>query len=246
MSERTNKRTDQYNGSLTNRARLIVDVAHAIQKRVSPSFIIGIKLNSVEFQSGGFQPEEARELVKLLEANRFDFVELSGGTYEENAFQHKRESSVKREAFFIEFADLIVPALSKTKSYVTGGFRTVGAMVDALGTVDGVGLARPLCAEPRLVKDLLEEKVTGAIKHVFDENDFAFTNFLAGTQMRQIGKDQEPLDASDGEVAEGFQKDFDKFMELSKKDANLEIWGYADLENVTAVPYGSAAGSLVV
>lgn len=136
----TNKRTDAYGGSLRNRARLITDVAAAIRKATKPNFILSIKINSAEFQADGFQPEEARELVRILEENTFDFVELSGGTYEQLVFYHKRESTKKREAFFIEFADLIAPGLKKTKVYVTGGFKTVGAMISALGTVDGVGL----------------------------------------------------------------------------------------------------------
>lgn len=129
MSATTNLRTDTYGGSLRNRARLIVEIAQAIQKRVKPSFILNIKLNSVEFQENGFQPEEARELVTILEDNKFDFVELSGGTYEKFVMRHERDSTKHREAFFIEFAEKITPALKQTKSYITGGLKTVGAMV---------------------------------------------------------------------------------------------------------------------
>jgi 2,4-dienoyl-CoA reductase-like NADH-dependent reductase (Old Yellow Enzyme family) len=190
----------------------------------------------VEFQERGFQPEEARELCKILEDNRFDFVELSGGTYEENHFVHKRDSSKKREAFFMEFADLIVPALKDTKAYVTGGFRSVGGMIDALATVDGIGLARPLAAEPHLAKDIISGKVTGAIKHVFDDSDFLLTNVLAGTQMSQIGKDQQPLDASDPKVAEAFGKDLGTFMQRMGEDKNMEMIGYVELINVPVQP----------
>lgn len=207
---------------------------------MSQSFILGIKLNSVEFQAKGFQPEEARDLCKILEQNRFDFVELSGGTYEELAFVHKRESTKKREAFFMEFADMIVPALKETKAYVTGGFRTVHAMVDALKTVDGIGLARPVCQEPRLCKDILDGKVYSAIKGVIDESDFGLTNVVAGTQIRQIGKDQEPLDASDEKTVEAFKKDMGKWAEMMGNDEKGERYGYVDIESLPAVPYGTA------
>ena len=112
----------------------------------------------MEFQDKGFDQEECKKLCASLEANRFDFVELSGGTYEELAFMHKRDSTKKRESFFLDFAKTIVPALSKTKTYVTGGFKTVGAMVKALETVDGVGLARPVCQEFRFCSDVLAGK----------------------------------------------------------------------------------------
>jgi 2,4-dienoyl-CoA reductase-like NADH-dependent reductase (Old Yellow Enzyme family) len=86
LSPSTNLRTDKYGGSLENRARLIVEIAQEIRRRTSPSFILGIKMNSVEFQEKGFQPEEAKELCSILEANKFDFIELSGGTYEALGF----------------------------------------------------------------------------------------------------------------------------------------------------------------
>ena len=182
LSPTTNKRTDQYGGSLENRSRLIMEISQAIRTRVPSSFIVGIKINSVEFQDKGFDTDECRQLCKRLEENHFDFVELSGGTYEELAFQHKRESTKKRESFFLDFAETIVPALTKTKTYVTGGFKTVGAMVKALDTVDGVGLARPVCQEPRLCADILSGKVKGAIKQRVDDQNFGLTNVAAGSQ----------------------------------------------------------------
>lgn len=120
LSPTTNQRTDNYGGSLENRARLILEIAQAVRSRTKPDFIVSIKLNSVEFQDKGFNAEEAKQLCSLLEQNKFDFVELSGGTYQSLAFAHKRESTKKREGFFLEFADLIAPALSKTKVYITG------------------------------------------------------------------------------------------------------------------------------
>ncbi|KAL8651086.1 MAG: hypothetical protein Q9210_003452 [Variospora velana] len=123
------------------------------------------------------------------------------------AFAHKRDSTRKREAFFLDFAETIVPALSQTKTYVTGGFKTVGAMVRALDTVDGVGLARPVCQEPRLCADILAGKVKGAFKQRLDDDDFGLTNVAAGTQIRMVGRDQEPIDLSQAGMEEAFRKD---------------------------------------
>lgn len=174
LAKSTNKRTDKYGGSLENRSRIIFEIIDEIKKRVNdPSFSLGIKINSVEFQSGGFDTKECAELCRKLEAAGLDFVELSGGTYEELAFA-KRDSTQKREAFFLEFADVIRPALSKTKIYVTGGFRTGKAMVDAVngGSTDGIGLARPVCAETTICKDLIANKVNACSQPDLDENDF--------------------------------------------------------------------------
>lgn len=160
-----------------------MEIADAIKARVPhKGFSLGIKLNSVEFQKGGFSPEDCATLCEELEKHGFDHVELSGGTYENLAFSHKRESSKKREAFFLEFADMIVPRLRKTKAYVVGGLRTVAAMVAALDTVHGVSLARPVTHEFDLPNKILEGKAKSAIQYQLDEQDFGITSVAAGTQ----------------------------------------------------------------
>ncbi|KAH7351332.1 hypothetical protein BKA65DRAFT_536314 [Rhexocercosporidium sp. MPI-PUGE-AT-0058] len=235
LSQSTNQRTDKYGGSLDNRLRIILEINEAIRKRVSKSFIVGIKINSVEFQDKGFSPEEAKKLCQALEKASFDFIELSGGTYESLAFEHKRESTVKRESFFIEFAEEIVKPLTKTKTYVTGGLKTVGAMVKALDTVDGVGIARPACQEPHLPKDILEGKATGAIQMKLDNNNFGLTNVAAGTQIRQVGKDQQPIDLSVQENVDAFMKDMESWRKKLGSDKEMKEYGYIDLSG-TAKP----------
>lgn len=202
--------------------------------------MLGIKINSVEFQNEGFETEECKQLCASLEANSFDFVELSGGTYEELAFVHKRDSTKKREAFFLDFAETIVPALTKTKTYITGGFKTVGAMVNALNTVDGVGLARPVCQEPRICADILSGKIKGAIKQRLDENDFGLTNVAAGSQIRMIGRDQEPIDLSKEESEQAFMKDMGHWSDLMAHDTGMYSFGYIDIESIKPNPYGVA------
>ncbi|TVY14552.1 NADH-dependent flavin oxidoreductase nadA [Lachnellula arida] len=129
LSKRTNIRTDEYNGSITNRARFLFEIVEAIKTKVDDArFSISVKLNSVEFMDG-FTVEDCRDLCVQLQEAKVDFVELSGGTYEELEFSHKRESTIKREAFFFEFAKLITPALDEKKTlvYLTGGFRSSNA-----------------------------------------------------------------------------------------------------------------------
>lgn len=215
-----------------------MEIAQRIRSRVPSSFIVGIKINSVEFQNKGFDTEECKALCASLEANRFDFVELSGGTYEEIAFAHKKDSTRKREAFFLDFAETIVPALSKTKTFITGGFKTVGAMVKALDTVDGVGLARPVCQEPRLCADILSGQVKGAIKQRLDESNFGITNVAAGSQIRMLGKDQEPIDLSKEENEKAFMKDMGDWSDKMSHDSGMYSFGYIDLESVKPHPYG--------
>lgn len=197
LSPSTNKRTDQYGGSLENRSRLHFEIIEAIKARVKdPKFLIGIKLNSVEFQEGGFTPEECRDVCKRLDAAGVDFIELSGGTYEELAFFHKRESTKQRESFFLEFADIIRSGVSKAQIWVTGGFRTANAMVKAVesGSCVGVGLGRPVCEEFDLPKKILNGEVYSARKSLIGEGEFLKANGVACKQIAQVGSRQKPVD----------------------------------------------------
>lgn len=239
LSTSTNKRLDQYGGSLENRSRLIIDIARAIRSRTRSDFIVGIKLNSVEFQEGVVAEElgEAKRLCNMLEMQRFDFIEVSGGTWEAPAFTHKRESTRIREAFFIEFADVIAPVLSKTKLYITGGFKTGGAMARAIAnsSCDGVGIARPLCQEPRLCSNLIAGVVKGCIRTLLDDDDHLLSHVAAGTHMRQIGKDEEPINLSSKSHLDGFMEDLSAWMGRSGDV------GYFDVVSAPVAPYGSAS-----
>jgi hypothetical protein len=203
---------------------------------------LGIKINSVEFQQNGFSADEAANLVELLERHQFDLVELSGGTYEDGTWGRwqKRDSTVQREAFFLEFADRIAPRLYKTKSFVTGGLRSAKAMVAALKTVDGVGLGRSACSEPRLPADILGGGLKGAVIPLLDELDFGITSILAGGQMRQISQNLEPLDPSDPKAIDGFNKDVEQWRaELLAEDTTTEPRniGAFEMKSVPSTPY---------
>ncbi|KAI1642444.1 NADH oxidase [Daldinia loculata] len=247
LSPTTNLRTDTYGGTLENRARLITEIASGIRDATSPGFVLAIKINSVEFQDSGFAPLEAAHLVQLLEAHRFDLVELSGGTYEAPAWHHKKESTRRREAFFIEFADLIVPHVSLARCFITGGIRTVGAMVDALASgLDGVGLGRPSTTEPRLPLDVLVHRCKGCIKPlvgdtnvVGEQNSWAHGASLAGAHMRQISLNQDPVDPSDRAAADAFLEGFRKWVAALPTISKREVLDHVRIEGVATRPYGA-------
>lgn len=200
LSEVTNQRTDEYGGSLENRLRLTLEVAAAIKKRVSKNFILGIKINSVEFQDKGLSPEETRIICRALEKAEFDYVETSGGTYEGFAFAHAKESTRARENFFIEFAEQFTKAFERTRVYTTGGFKTTAGMVNVLGSVDGVGIGRAATQEPDLPNVILSGKASGILKFAIDENDFITRMGWAVRQIHELGNGAEPSDLTDEEL----------------------------------------------
>lgn len=240
LSPTTNLRTDQYGGTFENRVRLILEIILAIRRRVAPSFIISLKVNSVEFQHGAFTTSEAAQMCKLLEQEaHVDFVEMSGGTYEELAFDNKRASTIKREAFFLEFAEQISPALQETKVYVTGGFKTVAGMVGALRSMDGVGVARPACQEFDFGNKVLEGRINGAVLQKVDDQDFMLTNVIAGTQMRQVSQGLDPMDLSKQENVERFLRDMGEWVARLQQDAGLRMSGFVEHVSIEAQPYGT-------
>lgn len=236
LSPTTNKRTDAYGGSITNRMRIYVEIAAAIRKSTKPDFILSAKLNSVEFQTDGFTPEDSAELVAAMQKSTMDWVELSGGTYEDPGMEARKESTKKREAFFLEFAELVVPALGataadrKTKAYITGGLRSVGAMVAALEVVDGVGIGRPAALEPELPKTLLEDKLPGTLKPAAPlDHVFPLSLNAAGSLMRTMGKGYEPFDITDDKVVQQLLEDFKAhFAKVAADAEKLTLAGYAD------------------
>ncbi|OHF01506.1 hypothetical protein CORC01_03262 [Colletotrichum orchidophilum] len=249
LSHTTNRRTDEYGAqTLENRTRLIADIGKAIRARTSPGFILAAKINSVEFQEDGVTSDEAREMSALLSGLGFDFLEISGGTFEVMGMAWEKESTRKREGFFLEFADTVVKGLGedaasrKTKAYIVGGMRTVGAMVKALEVVDGVGLGRPGAQEFRFASDVISGRVRGAVQPVERvEKDFGFGLTAAAAHIRQVGRGEEPFDASDAASVGTFAQDMQAWYGAVLADGDkLEQYGGVTFSGKT-LPYGQTS-----
>lgn len=161
LSPITNRRTDAWGGSLENRARFLLQAIQRVRATVGSQFPVAVKLNSADFSTGGFSHDESLQVARWLSEAGIDLLEISGGTYEKLALMgdadhdRKAQSTLRREAYFLEYADGIRKVTSVPLA-VTGGFRSHAAMQSALdsGATDLIGLARPLCIEPN-VHDLL-------------------------------------------------------------------------------------------
>jgi 2,4-dienoyl-CoA reductase-like NADH-dependent reductase (Old Yellow Enzyme family) len=157
LSPRSNRRTDEFGGALANRARPLLAIIEEIRSTVGPDYPISVKLNSADFQKGGFAFEDSLQVAKWLEAASVDLIEISGGTYEqpkllgidgmeEEENQNIPASTLMREAYFVDFAMAMRKEL-KIPLMVTGGFRQSIAMKQAIesGGADVIGLGRPMC-----------------------------------------------------------------------------------------------------
>ncbi|HST41522.1 MAG TPA: NADH:flavin oxidoreductase/NADH oxidase family protein [Conexibacter sp.] len=164
LSPRANVREDEWGGDPERRRRFVLEVLRATRAAVGDDFPVAIKLNSADFQRGGFSEEESVDVVVALAEAGIDLVEISGGTYEAPAMmgqaraQPQRASTVAREAYFLDYAVRLRERVPELPLMVTGGFRSLAAMQEALaaGACDVIGLGRPLALHPDAVAGLLD------------------------------------------------------------------------------------------
>ncbi len=174
LSPLANQRQDEWGGPLENRARLLVACVKEARISGGPGFSISVKLNSADFQKGGFSFDDCLGVIDILNTLGVDFVEISGGNYEqpkmmdmdglEPAFESPvRESTRAREAYFVKYSRA-VQARASMPLMVTGGFRTVAAMNAALaeGEADMIGIGRPLCVDTATAGKLLSGELASA------------------------------------------------------------------------------------
>ncbi len=199
LSPHHNRRTDDWGGTAENRRRFVMEVYRAVRQAVGPDFPVSIKMNSADFQKGGFEGEEAYDLITALSDEGIDLIEISGGNYESPAMTGARQSSGEREAYFLDFA---TEARKRTDVplAVTGGFRSVAAMEAALtsGATDFVGIARALTLDPELPRHAAADpnysRDVGRPSTGIRKLDIMFMLAITyyETQIRRMGQGKDP------------------------------------------------------
>lgn len=214
LSPSANRRDDEWGGDAERRRRFVLEVVRATRAAVGPGYPVGIKLNSADFQRGGFSEEESSDVVVALAEAGVDLVEISGGTYEAPAMMgnsdsarararahaatHARASTRAREAYFLDYAERIRERVPGLPLMVTGGFRTTAAMRAALAddSCDVIGIARPLALHPDAAGGLLDgsrDRVEAGEKAIGVRMlDSAIDLFWHTRQMHRVGRGGDP------------------------------------------------------
>ena len=194
LSPLTNKRDDKWGGSLQNRARLLLEITRSIKAVCSPTLSVSVKLNSADFQRGGFEPSDAQVVVDLLNELNVDFVELSGGSYEAPAMQGKTgdERTLAREAYFLEFAKAISQR-SSIPIMTTGGISRLSIANNVIESgVALVGIATALAYQPNLPNKWQNEPLQLAVLPSVTWQDKTLaglaTMALVKRQIRRLGQ----------------------------------------------------------
>ncbi len=168
LSPYSNRRTDEYGGSVHNRARIVREIVRGAREEVG-DFPILIKMNGTDYVEGGIDRDNLPALAQEIEAAGVDAVEVSGGMWDclvrseaELGFRpgpspeaHTRIARPEQQSYFLPYAealDLSIPII------LVGGNRDVERVEAILrgGTVDFIGLCRPLISEPDLPLRWLE------------------------------------------------------------------------------------------
>ncbi|WP_051297648.1 NADH:flavin oxidoreductase/NADH oxidase family protein [Brevibacterium album] len=152
LSPLSNKRTDAWGGDLESRARLLTTITSRIRAAVRPDFAVAVKLNSADFQRGGFEADDARAVIDMLAPLGVDLVELSGGSYESPAMTGRPADArtQAREAYFLELAQDLA-ATSRVPLMLTGGIRRRPVAEEVLaGGIDVIGMGTALALDPEL------------------------------------------------------------------------------------------------
>ncbi|MFF8970861.1 NADH:flavin oxidoreductase/NADH oxidase family protein [Streptomyces sp. NPDC014995] len=166
LSPLSNRRDDDWGGDPERRMRFVLEVVRRIRARVAPGFAVAVKLNSADFQRGGFSEDESRAVLSALATEGIDLIEVSGGSYESRAMSGEAAPSTRaREAYFLEYARTVRELVGDIPLAVTGGFRTRESMRRAVqaGECDVVGIGRPAITTPdaaRLILDGRAEMLT--------------------------------------------------------------------------------------
>jgi 2,4-dienoyl-CoA reductase-like NADH-dependent reductase (Old Yellow Enzyme family) len=155
LSPLTNKRKDEYGGSLENRFRFLKEVIVAIKDLVGDSYPLIIKLNGDDYLEGGFKINESAQVAKMLESLGILFIEVSGGSPASSDKNPARRDidTIEKEGYHCELSKRVKENVNIPIG-VVGGIRTFSFAEKIIKDkyADVISLSRPFIREPNLVK----------------------------------------------------------------------------------------------
>ncbi|MGK0248136.1 MAG: 2,4-dienoyl-CoA reductase-like NADH-dependent reductase (Old Yellow Enzyme family) [Oleispira sp.] len=198
LSPLTNKRNDEFGGSIENRMRLLLSVIRAVRAHVAPTFAVSVKINSADFQRGGFDADDAKTVILAMNELAVDLVELSGGSYESPAMQGRTTDgrTLQREAYFLDFAKEIVH-IATMPLMTTGGIRRLAVAEDVLTHgIDLVGMGTALAMNPSLPNDWKKDSQLSAHNPLVQWKDKTLSSIatmaVIKRQLQRMGQGKQP------------------------------------------------------
>ena len=153
LSPRSNWRTDEYGGSVENRARILVNIVRLARQRVGAKFPIGLRICANEHVEDGQGPEEYAKIAAIVEREGLDYVAVIDGNYESADV-----SAPTGDATTVEHREAQVFRQALSCPLILGSIHNPhrAAEVIAAGHADAVMLGRSLLADPLYAKKIRE------------------------------------------------------------------------------------------
>ncbi|MEM0991141.1 MAG: oxidoreductase [Pseudomonadota bacterium] len=191
LSPLFNHRTDGYGGAVAGRFRVVCEVIDAVRRAVGPAYPIGIKINATDKLEGGLAPDDALEVVRLLDGTSVDLIDISGGTYFPGAASSSDGTS-SSGPYFIEFAQR-AKKVTSIPIVLTGGFETRDQAVRTVqdGAADAVGLARAMVLDPSLANTWLSDVGGDPEFPMFDAPPHGGVTAWYSMRLTALGEDTE-------------------------------------------------------
>jgi len=150
-----NRRTDDYGGSLENRARFPLEVVRSVRSAVGRNYPVLIKMNSEDFLEGGLTLNDSLEFGHMLEQTGIDAIELSGGTDVSGRLVPARVGvkAKEQEAYFRKAGKMFKKELG-IPILLVGGIRSfdLAERLVLEGYADYISMSRPFIREPFLIR----------------------------------------------------------------------------------------------
>ena len=155
LSPLTNKRSDEYGGSVEKRRRFLMEVYRSVRSAVGKDYPIMIKLNGSDFLKGGLTIDESLLAAQALDEEGIDAIEVSGGT-PVSGKQSPARLKIERPEQEGYHRDLASKIREKVQCpiMIVGGFRSYEVAEQAFekDEADYIAMSRPLIREPDLAR----------------------------------------------------------------------------------------------
>ncbi len=149
LSPLFNKRTDEYGGSLKNRARFGLNIIKRAREVMGPDPVIGIRISAVEFTEGGYPIEDSQKFCRWFVDEGIDFIDASAEMTPESVDEMFKGT-------FLKLASSIKDAV-KVPVICVGAIKSLGRIEEILseGRADLVAVCRALIADPQMITKTL-------------------------------------------------------------------------------------------
>jgi 2,4-dienoyl-CoA reductase-like NADH-dependent reductase (Old Yellow Enzyme family) len=195
LSPRTNWRTDEYGGSIENRARILVNIVRLIRQRVGASFPVGLRITANEHVDGGQGPQEYAAIAQHVEREGLDYVALCDGKYE--SLQHTLSET---EAATVVHGEAHVFRAALSCPIILGNIRDPMRAVEVIasGHGDAVMFARQMLADPQYANKIRNHRTDEIVR--CDHGNGCMRRLVMSMPVRctlnpQMGRESRPSGA---------------------------------------------------